>query len=164
MRGALTMIVLAAAAAGFAGCGSSGQKIPASNASDLIARLQEAQQRSGGKPDCNGLSSSTLPALEAGLSGLPPSTDKDIRATLKEGVDNLRNLVQAKCTQPSTTSSSSSTTSSSTSTATPPPTTTRTTSTTTTAPPPPTPPPPPTTTTTRSSSPTSTRGGGAVGP
>ena len=141
MRRLLLTIGLIAAVTGVAGCGSSGPKIPQSNASELIARLQEAQQRSGGKPDCTGLNSDTIPSLEAGVSALPPKTSKDIRDTLREGIDNLKSLVQAKCSQQSTTSSSSSTTSSSSPTTTPTTTATSTTTSTT------RPPPPPTTTT-----------------
>jgi len=154
MRRILLTLALAAVAAGFAGCGSSGQKIPMSNASDLIARLHEAQLRSSGKPDCNGLTSDTIPALQAGVTALPPKTNKDIRDTLKEGIDNLRNLVQAKCSQQSTTSSTS-TTSSSTSTSTPTTTTTTTTSTST----PPPPPPTHSTTSTHTAPPTKPSGG-----
>jgi len=159
MRRALAIIALVAAAAGFAGCGSSGQKIPPSNAADLIALLQEAKQRSGGKPDCNGLTSGTIPALESGIGGLPANINKDIRDTLKEGVDNLRNLVQAKCSQQSTTSSTTSTTSSSTPTT---PTTTTTTTTSTSTPPPP--PPTHTTTSTHTAPPTSPTGGAKIPP
>jgi hypothetical protein len=155
-RGLATIGVCAVVAAFAAGCGSSGPKIPQSNASDLIARLQEAKQRSGGnKPDCTGLTSDTIPALQSGVSGLPPNTDKDIRDTLKEGVDNLRNLVQAKCSQQTTTSSTTKTTSTTTSTPTTTTTTTPTTTTTTPAPPP----PPPTTQTTSTSPKTNPSGG-----
>ena len=87
MRRLVLTIGLIAAVTGVAGCGSSGPKIPPSNASELIARLQEAQQRSGGKPDCTGLNSDTIPSLEAGVSALPPKTSKDIRDTLREGID-----------------------------------------------------------------------------
>jgi cell division septation protein DedD len=159
MRRTLATIALLAVAAGFAGCGSSGKKIPSSNATDLIARLNEAKLRSSGKPDCNGLTSDTIPALQAGVAALPPKTDKDIRDTLREGIDNLRNLVQAKCSQQTTTSSTTSTTSTSTSTSTP--TTTQTTTSTSTPPPPP---PTHTTTSTQTAPPTKPSGGAGPPP
>ena len=144
-RASIALVLSALAiATGVAGCGGSGAKIPASNASDLISHLQDAQGLSSSKqPDCTSLTTTTIPALEQGVASLPAKTDSDIRATLKDGIDNLKNLIAAKCAAKSNTSSSTSTSTTSSSTPTTPTTTTTTSS---------SPPPPPTTTHTTTTS------------
>jgi cell division septation protein DedD len=147
-----------ALAAGVTGCGGSGAKVPSSNAADLISHLQDAQRLSSGKPDCTSLTTTTIPALEQGVASLPAKTDSDIRGTIKDGIDNLKNLIAAKC---ATKSKSSSTTTTSSSTSSSTPTTTTTTTTTSSSPPPP---PPPTHTTTTSPTPPPSNPSGGVPP
>jgi predicted small lipoprotein YifL len=90
------LVVLVAVAAPVAGCGKSGPKIPQRKADDIVAKLQEAQRRNS-PLRCDDLKRDTIPVLQQQVRSLPSKTDKDIRDTLSEGIDNLRNLVAAEC-------------------------------------------------------------------
>jgi hypothetical protein len=102
-RGPLTAAAVLAAsvalAAPLAGCGSSGSKIPRRQAGQIVARLDQAERRTAAHA-CNGVSTDTIPTLQEQVRALPSKTDSDIRATLNEGIDNLRTLIGAKCATP----------------------------------------------------------------
>jgi cell division septation protein DedD len=131
-------LLVVAVALPLAGCGSSGRKIPKQDSSDIIARLDEADRRSD-PLRCDDLRKDTIPALEQQIAALPHKTSKDIRDTLQEGVDNLRNLVAAKCStqqeKPKEPTTTESTQTEPTTTESAPPTTTETTPSTNTQPP-----------------------------
>jgi hypothetical protein len=79
-----------------AGCGKDKPKIPRSDAQAIVALLRSADARAAAKA-CTGLQKVTVPELDARLSALPPNTDPDIRDSLRQGVDNLRNLIAIQC-------------------------------------------------------------------
>jgi hypothetical protein len=95
-RGMAVVALVAALALPVAGCGKSTPKIPKSDARELVALLRQADARSQAKA-CTGLAQVTIPELIAKVNGLPPNTDPDIRNTLRDGIDNLRNLAAIKC-------------------------------------------------------------------
>jgi hypothetical protein len=95
-RGAAVVALAAALALPIAGCGKDKPKIPRSDAQALIALLRQADARAAAK-SCTGLENRTLPELEARVSSLPANTDLDIRTTLRDGIDNLRNLIAVQC-------------------------------------------------------------------
>jgi hypothetical protein len=97
MRGTrATVAVLAAAIAlPAAGCGKDKPKIPQSDARDLVI-LMKAVQRQDKKKACDSVSR-TIAALQSRVETLPANTDPDIRASLRDGVTNLRNLVATDC-------------------------------------------------------------------
>jgi outer membrane murein-binding lipoprotein Lpp len=106
---ATSALVLAAAALGLplAGCGKDKPKLPRSDSRSITRLLRQVDSRARRKK-CDELAASTIPTLEARVSTLSPTIDADIRATLRDGVDNLRSLVTLQCTgvkpEPPTTS------------------------------------------------------------
>lgn len=90
------LVALVAVAVPVAGCGKSGPKIPKQKAAEIVLRLQQAEGRNS-PLRCNDLKQDTIPTLQQLVRSLPSKTDKDIRDTLSEGIDNLRNLVAAEC-------------------------------------------------------------------
>ncbi|HEX8073788.1 MAG TPA: hypothetical protein VF545_02300 [Thermoleophilaceae bacterium] len=125
-RSSIALVALIAVAVPIAGCGKSGPKIPKQDAADIVARLKEAERRND-PLRCDDLRQETIPALQSQVRSLG-NVDKDIRETLSEGVDNLRNLVAAECStrepKTKTDTTTSETTESTTTTTTTSPTTT----------------------------------------
>ncbi len=122
-----------------AGCGSSkpGPQIPASQAANLISRLQEAERRANPAANaCLDLLHNTVPALQQQLTQLPQNLDSNVRTTLTDGINRLQQLAQQQCssqqqqtttnTTPTTTPSTTETTPSTAQTQTPPSTSTQT--------------------------------------
>ncbi len=151
---AAALLVLAAAAT-LAACGSSGKGlIPSASAGPLLGDFETVQQAAeNGGGNCSA-TESALAKTEEDFRALPTSLDRGLRANLRQGIANLRVRAHELCSQPS--GSGSTTTTKTTTTAAPPKTTT---TPTTTTPPKTTTTPPPTTTTTPPSS-----GGGAQAP
>jgi hypothetical protein len=153
--------LLAAAAAGVAAavlvsCGSSGKGlIPVANAGPLKSAFEEVEAAAlSGGGDCTATEAALAKTLHA-FEGLPPSVDRGLRDTLRQGIENLQKRAMQTCAQPSTTSTSTTSTQRRTTTT---PTTSSTTTTTPTSPTTTTPPPATTT------PPPAGQGGGTAAP
>jgi hypothetical protein len=103
MRARATATLVAALAlalaAPLAGCGKDKPKIPRADARELVTLLEQAQRRAEKNPCGVSLTQLTLPELQSRVAALPSRTDSDIRVTLRDGVDQLRELVAAQCAQ-----------------------------------------------------------------
>jgi hypothetical protein len=151
------VLVVTALTLPVAGCGKDKPGIPRTDATDLITLLR-AVERQTAKKGCVTVAR-TISTLQARVETLPTNTDADVRATLRDGVTNLRNLVASECAtvkpkpkKPTTTTETQTTE--------PPTTETQTTLPPTTAPPPTA---PPTTSTPSTSTSTNTSGGSPSG-
>jgi hypothetical protein len=87
--------ILALASGPLAGCGGSGDPIPASRGSDLKTEL-DAVKTAVDSGNCDAAGQAVAQA-RGDVLNLPSSVDEDLRARLQEGVDNLARLVPAKC-------------------------------------------------------------------
>ena len=95
---ALLLVTLALALVA-AGCGDDeGPQIPRDQAAELIKRLREADRRlSQDPPVCGDLSEETVPELEDLAAGLPEETDDGVKETVREGIEYLRDQIEAEC-------------------------------------------------------------------
>lgn len=96
-RATATLAAAALLALPLAGCGKSGPKIPRSDARSLIAVLETVKRQTDAHA-CRTVER-TLESLERRVDALPSRTDGDIRSSLVDGVQNLRELVAAECGQ-----------------------------------------------------------------
>ena len=103
----LHIAAVAGAAALLAGCGADdepkGKGIPAESVAELVKRLDEVQRRFDQGVDndnvgaCNDIESDSIPGIETAVAGLPSDVDPDIRETLENGIQRLRELAQEGC-------------------------------------------------------------------
>jgi hypothetical protein len=133
----LLAVALGVSAALLVSCGgSSGKLIPVADAgplqTDFEAIAQEAESADG---DCSG-TEAAIAKTEQDFSALPRTLDAGLRATLRQGIENLRARALVLCHQPlaQTTSTNSTPTVRTTHTTTTPPTQTQTTTPTSTTP------------------------------
>jgi hypothetical protein len=98
---ALLVGMLGVAAAALVGCsGSSGKLIPIANAGPLQSDFETiAQAAEAGDGSCSATEAAIL-KTEQDLGALPSSVDAGLRATLHQGVANLRTRALALCAQP----------------------------------------------------------------
>jgi hypothetical protein len=99
-RQTAALALAAAMAVPVAGCGGGkkGQPISRAEASQIIARLQEAERRND-PLRCNDLQRDTIPALRTLVDNLPAGTDSDVKQTVSDGIDHLNDLVSQECNQ-----------------------------------------------------------------
>jgi hypothetical protein len=97
----ITIPLLLIAAAFGAGCGADEEtkpSIPAANASELLARLDEVDRRFDvGGGACDDITNDSQPAVESILASLPSSVDSDVRSALTESFDRLFELTAEDC-------------------------------------------------------------------
>ena len=97
----LTALLLVAAAAPAAGCGSDNEpkpSIPATASAALEARLAEVERRmDAGGGACTDIANDTEPAVHGILQGLPSSVDSDVRNALQDSFDHLFDLTSSQC-------------------------------------------------------------------
>jgi hypothetical protein len=148
--------VLGVCAALLVACGSStGKLIPLADAGPLQSDFETvAQAAEAGNGNCSA-TETALARTEQDFNALPASVDSGLRATLRQGIENLRSHALALCAEPLVQTTTSTTPKTTTSTAATPPATTPTTTPTNTT--------PATTTPTETSS-TPTPGGGTPAP
>jgi hypothetical protein len=93
--------LLGVAAALLVSCGSSTAKlIPVADAGPLQADFEEvAQAAEAGDGDCSA-TQTAIAKTEQDFNALPSTVDAGLRATLRQGIDNLRNRALTLCTQP----------------------------------------------------------------
>jgi hypothetical protein len=94
-RSALAAVAVAALALPLAGCGKDKPKIPRADARSLVALLGTAERQSDAHA-CVTVTS-TISSLQTRVAALPAKTDPDIRASLRDGIAHLRELVAAEC-------------------------------------------------------------------
>ena len=87
--------ILALAGGLLAGCGGSGDLIPASRAADLRTEL-DAVKTAVDNGNCDAAGQAVARA-RGDVLNLPASVDQDLRARLQEGVDSLARLVPSEC-------------------------------------------------------------------
>jgi hypothetical protein len=152
-RAPLLACLLALAATLLVACGGSSAKlIPVADAGPLQSDFETVQQDAETGGGSCAATESALLKTEQDFAALPASVDAGLRATLRQGIDNLRVRALALCAQPLAQTRTTETT---------PKTTTSTITTPTTTPTTPT----PTTPTTPTTTPTSTSpGGGTAAP
>ena len=93
----LTALAVAAALAALAaGCGGDDAEIPRAEAAELRSALLEAKRRLA-PLRCGDLSEDSLPKLEERVAALPDGSD--VRESLQDGIDHLRDLIEAECTR-----------------------------------------------------------------
>ena len=85
-----------------AACGSDDEKgspIPAEQATALLGRLDEAENRlaNGSEGACKDILEDTMPEVGKIIDSLPSSVDADVRDALEESFDNLWSLVDSEC-------------------------------------------------------------------
>ena len=137
--GGLLACLLGAAAALLVSCGGTSAKlIPVADAGPLQSDFEAiAHAAEEGNGSCSG-TETAIAKTEQDFNGLPASVDAGLRATLRQGIDNLRSHALALCAQPlaqtTATSTPLKTTSTSTTSTTTTPVTTPTSTQTTTAP------------------------------
>jgi predicted small lipoprotein YifL len=116
LRSVILALILAAVAAGVAGCGNSGPapSIPAADAATLDAKIQEIQANVQ-VGSCL-VAESKTDDLIADVQSLPSSVDSGVKASLENGANNLKLLLSdpTKCASRSTTATTPSTTESTT--------------------------------------------------
>ena len=98
---------VAGAAALLAGCGADdepeGKGIPAESVAVLVERLDEIQRRFDNAVDkdnpgaCEDIERDSVKAIQASIADLPADVDPDIRETLENGIQRLRELAQEGC-------------------------------------------------------------------
>ena len=93
---AARLTALAVAAALAAGCGGDDAEIPRAEAAELRSALLEAKRRLA-PLRCGDLSEDSLPKLEERVAALPDGSD--VRESLQDGIDHLRDLIEAECTR-----------------------------------------------------------------
>ena len=97
----LTALLLVAAAAPAAGCGSDNEpkpSIPATASAALEARLAEVERRmDAGGGACTDIANDTEPAVHGIVQGLPSSVDSDVRNALQDSFDHLFDLTSSQC-------------------------------------------------------------------
>jgi hypothetical protein len=100
-RPALAVVLaLGGLAAAGVGCGEDeGRPIPAGQARDIVARLDEVERRVDARA-CNDVRDDSLPAIQQSLDDLPSNVDQDVRSTLEDGVGRLTELIEAECVEP----------------------------------------------------------------
>jgi hypothetical protein len=98
----ISLLLALGACLAAAGCGSDEEKggpIPAAQATELQARLDETQNRldNGSEGACKDILDDTMPEVGNILDGLPNSVDPDVRDALEQSFDNLWSLVESEC-------------------------------------------------------------------
>jgi len=100
MRGMTHLALAALVALAVAGCGDEeGKQIPADQAAELQARLGEVKRRLD-PLRCGDLREDSLPAIAAQIAALPGDLDGDVRQSLEDGFEELQNLVDSECAEP----------------------------------------------------------------
>jgi hypothetical protein len=98
----ISLLLALGACLATAGCGSDDEKgspIPAEQATALLGRLDEAENRlaNGSEGACKDILDDTMPEVGKIIDSLPSSVDPDVRDALEESFDNLWSLVDSEC-------------------------------------------------------------------
>jgi hypothetical protein len=98
----ISLLLALGACLATAGCGSDDEKgdpIPAEQATALLGRLDEAENRlaNGSEGACKDILEDTMPEVGKIIDSLPASVDADVRDALEESFDNLWSLVDSEC-------------------------------------------------------------------
>jgi hypothetical protein len=119
MRRALATLAIAAAGFAVAGCGKdNGSPIPQKDADALVKKIEQARRQADGSA-CVTLLNSTLPGLETQAQNLPSSVGSDVRSTITDAVNHLRDLATQECNNKQNQTTTDTTSSTSTSDTTP---------------------------------------------
>jgi len=98
----ISLLLALGACLATAGCGSDDEKgdpIPADQATALLGRLDETENRlaNGSEGACKDILEDTMPEVGKIIDSLPSSVDADVRDALEESFDNLWSLVDSEC-------------------------------------------------------------------
>jgi hypothetical protein len=85
-----------------AGCGKKAPGIPRRDASELISLLRTAQREADNPQRCSDLMG-TIRDLQSKAGTLPSTTDSDVRDSLTNGIQNLRDAAVSQCANTQTT-------------------------------------------------------------